>query len=397
MHSSSVTLTTKREKEYEEILRVQEDIKSRYKLPEKVTKNLEKRNSKFKHDYGISDEEMRMNSISWDKLTSKMKDDIMLSIIIPVYNTEPYLEKCLKSVLEEIPPKTEVIIINDGTPDHSEEIIKRFEKEYPTIIKYFKKKNGGLSHTKNYGLEKAKGKYIGFLDSDDSVKHNMFSCMLKKAVLENADIVYCDVELTYEDGSYRFVSSTNPDDEDELMKCIDTPLMPASWSKIVKKELFKDLTYPVGYNNEDIAVSPILFARSKKTETIPSAFYKYFQRTGSIQNSGFSEKRFVAFHTAKLCFERAKEFDKETQEKIKGTVYTHQLFALLFYLIVEEKDKTKRWEFIHKFQEDINQFEGYENNKYLIEFVKIHNRSKIFDLLKNSDEKRIDFYLKTGF
>lgn len=396
MHSSSVTLTTKREKEYEEICCVQDDIMKHFKLATKVLDRIEERRIKFKTNYGFSDEEIELNNISWDKMKKKMSDKTMLSIIIPVYNTEPYLEKCLNSVLENLPPKTELVIVNDGSPDNSENIIKGFVDKYPNIIKYFKKKNGGLSSAKNFGIEKANGKYIGFLDSDDYVKNNMFDCMLKKAIMDDADIVYCDVELVYEDGSSRFMSSSNVDVTDSLMQCLDNPLMPASWSKIVKKNLFKGLDYPVGYNNEDIAVSPILFARSMNTKTVPSAFYKYYQRSGSIQNSGFSEKRFVAFKTAHICFERAKEFDEDVQLKIKGVIYSHQLFSLLLLLIMKEKNYQTRLEFIRKFKKEINTFDDYQDNPYLIEYIKGYNREKLIYMLKHSSEKRIDLYLKTG-
>lgn len=398
MHSSSVTLTTKREKEYEEICRIQNDIMSRHKLDKEVKENVFARREKFRFDYGFCEDELELAKIDLKDILKKkkIKDDILLSVIIPVYNTEPFLEKCLNSVIKAIPEKTEVIIINDGTPDNSEKIIKKFAKEYKDIIKYHKKKNGGLSDTKNYGLAHAKGKYIGFVDSDDYIKENMFSCMLKKALLDNADMVYCDVEMVYEDGSYRYVKSTNYDEKDKLYKHLDTSLMPASWSKIVKKELFKGLDYPKGYNNEDVAVSPILFARSKQISKVDTPFYKYFQRTGSIQNSGFNEKRFVVFYTANLCFERAKEFDNKTQEKIKGCIYTHQLFGLLFYLITEEKNKKKRLSYLERFAKEINKFEDYDKNSYLIKYVKLHNRLKVFKYLKEEKIKRLDFYLKTG-
>ena len=396
MHSSSVTLTTTREKEYEEICRIQDDIFSRYKTSEEANNKVEYRRYKIRTTYGFSEEELALEKINLKELIKKKKleKEILLSIIVPVYNTEPYLEKCLNSIVEDVPENTEIIIINDGSPDNSEKIIKKFEKEYKDIIKYYKKENGGLSHTKNYGLSKARGKYIGFVDSDDYIKPNMFKTMIKGALVENADVVYCDVELVYEDGSNRINLTTNPNRDDELMSHLDTSLMPASWSKIVKKELFEGLDYPVKMNNEDIAVSPILFARSKKTYKIPTPFYKYFQRTGSIQNSGFSEKRFVAFKTAKICFDRAKEFDENTQEKIKGTIYTHQLLALLLCLIIAEKGRKKRLGFIETFVDEMNKFSDFATNKYVIEYLESYNKLKLLKLIKNREIKKIDLFLQ---
>lgn len=396
MQSNSVTLTTKREKEYEEICSIQSDIINNYNLSKNMKQRLEDRKKSFRNSFGFCKEELELSKINLKDILSnkKIDDEVLLSIIIPVYNTELYLEKCLNSVLKSVPIKTEIIIINDGTKDNSEDIIKKYEKKYPAIIRYYKKQNGGLSHTKNYGLEKAKGKYIGFVDSDDYIKEDMFDVMLKKALIENADIVYCDVEMVYEDGSHRYVSSSDDLEKDELMKNINTPLMPASWSKIVKRELFKGLTYPNGYNNEDIAVSPILFGRSKKTYKIETPFYKYLQRSGSIQNSSFSETRFVAFYTAKLCFDRAKEFSKIKQEKIKGTIYTHQLLALLIYPIMDIKDNKQRRKLISDFCEQMKQFDDYKTNKYVIDYVNGLGLNSLLDLIEECNISKIECLIK---
>lgn len=392
MQSNSVTLTTKREKEYEEICSIQSDIIKNYHLTKEMKERLEERKAMFRHNFGFCEDEMYLEKQDFEKIKKKNKinDEILLSIIIPVYNTEKYLEKCLNSVIKSIPTNTEIIIVNDGSTDNSNIIIEEFKKEYPEIIKYFKKPNGGLSHTKNYGISKSKGRYIGFVDSDDYVKDDMFDVMLKKALIEDADIVYCDVEMVYEDGSYRYVCSSDESIKDSFMKNINTPLMPASWSKIVKRKLFDGLTYPEGYNNEDIAVSPILFGRSNKTCKIETPFYKYLQRTGSIQNSEFNQKRFVAFYTSKLCFERAKEFSKSKQEKIKGTVYTHQLLALLIYPIMDVKDKNTRKSLMQEFCKNMNEFNDYENNKFVIKYINDLNLNGLLELIRERKINKIE-------
>ena len=315
-----------------------------------------------------------------------MQNNIDLSIIVPVYGTEKYIRKCLDSILNNIPDNTEVLIINDGTKDNSEKIILEFEARYKDIIRYFKKENGGLSHTKNYGLERANGKYITFVDSDDYVDSNMHKDMLSSALKENADIVYCDVEQVYEDNTCAMlVRCTNNARNTDFFKAIDTPLMAASWNKIVKKKLFDNLDYPVGLNNEDVAVTPILFGRAKKIIKINRPYYKYLQRNGSIQNSGFSNKRFVIFKTAHICFERSKEFNKELQEEIKGSIYTHQILALLLFPINDVRDNT-RLPLIEEICELLNK-EGKDffENKYVIEYVKMLKFEKILNLIKNNE------------
>lgn len=321
-----------------------------------------------------------------------MNKDVLLSIVIPVYNTEPYLKKCLDSVLEKIPEHTEIIVVNDGSPDNSDEILKEYAKNYKGIIRYYKKENGGLSHTKNYGLKHAKGKYITFVDSDDWIDPNMHREMLKKALKEDADIVYCDVEMVYENGKTRYIECTTKRYKEKLMQVMDNPLMAASWNKIVKKSLYQKLEYPVGMNNEDIAVTPILFARAKKICKINKAFYKYLQRSGSIQNSGFTSKRFVAIDSAKLCMEAAQEFPKKIQEQIQGAIYTHQLLALLIYPISFEP-KEKRLQLILEFCTRMSVLQPYgdmKDNHYIVDYLSERHCMNLLEYIPEFNVSKIN-------
>lgn len=267
--------------------------------------------------------------------------NVKLSIIIPVYNTQIYLEKCLESVInavEGIEDKVEALIINDGSTDQSGEIIRRYCEKYSGWMRYYDKPNGGLSDVKNYGLERANGEYIIFLDSDDYIDSAMYKKMLKKAEEENADVVVCDIKLVYDNGADEQIwPCTVSAREDTFSQVIDMSMMPASWNKIVKRELYNGLSFPVGLNNEDVAVTPIVLARANKIAIVNDVYYNYYQRSGSIQNSSFSEKRFVILKTTKLCFERLEGIDALKIEKIKGSLYMHQVLSLAYYLIRVEK------------------------------------------------------------
>ena len=98
---------------------------------------------------------------------------IDVSVIVPVYNVEKYLDKCLDSIVNQTFNNYEIIIINDGAPDNSEAIIKKYLKKYPQKIKYYKKENGGLSDARNMGILKSSGKYLMFVDSDDYIAEDM--------------------------------------------------------------------------------------------------------------------------------------------------------------------------------------------------------------------------------
>lgn len=304
-------------------------------------------------------------------------NNVKLSIIVPVYNTSAYLEKCLKSIADAVcivKDKIEVLIINDGSTDCSQELIDRFCDAYPQYFIAFYKKNGGLSDVKNYGLEQAKGEYVIFLDSDDYVDKNIYLEMLQMADEEDADVVVCDIRLVYDDIKKNQVwPCAIKSREDVFSQVIDMTMMPASWNKLVKKKLYEGMTFPVGKNNEDVAVTPIVLGRAKKICVLEKPFYNYYQRTGSIQNSSFSEKRFVILETAKLCDERIEELDEEKQEKIRGSVYLHQILSLAFYPIREEK-LARRYHLLKTYMRQVNElFPQLWNNFEIKEFVKWGN------------------------
>ena len=268
--------------------------------------------------------------------------EIKLSIIVPVYNMQAYLHRCLDSVItavERVEEKVEVLIINDGSTDRSGAIIAEYCKKCP-YMQQFDKKNGGLSDVKNFGLLHAKGEYVIFLDSDDYVDPQIYKLMLDKAKEEEADVVVCDIQLTYDDAEKNTVFPCAIQSRAGVFaQVMDMTMMPASWNKIVKKELYRDLSFPVGKNNEDVAVTPIILARAKKIAVVDKVLYMYYQRTGSIQNSSFDERRFVILDTAHLCIERLdkENIPNEKEEIIKGSVYLHQVLSLALYPIRREK------------------------------------------------------------
>lgn len=285
---------------------------------------------------------------------------------------EKYLNRCLDSVvaaIEKLEDSVEVLIINDGSTDSSAEIIGEYCIQH-TYMTQYDKPNGGLSDVKNYGLARAKGEYIIFLDSDDYIDSDMYKEMLEKQKEENADVVVCDIQLTYDNPEQNIACPCAvPSRQGIFNQVIDMTMMPASWNKIVKRELYDGLIFPVGKNNEDVAVTPIILGRAKKIAVVPKPFYKYYQRTGSIQNSAFNEKRFVILDTAKMCVERIQELDKEKQELIKGSVYLHQVLAIAMYPIRREKFGS-RYSLLKKYMSRLEElFPDIWDNFEIKEFV----------------------------
>ena len=298
-----------------------------------------------------------------------MSNSVELSVIIPVYGTEKYIDACLISALKATEGlNAEIVVINDGTKDNAGVIAQRYETENPGRIVYFEKENGGLSDTKNYGLERARGEFVTFLDSDDYIEPDMYREMLEKARDEQADCVVCDMVYDYEGKNETSYQRCKCGREEIYHSLIDTVLMASSCNKIMKKELLKGLTFPVGKNNEDIAVTPIAMGRSKNLAYVPKGFYHYVQRDGSIQNSSFSKKRFVILDVCEMTLERAKELPQDRYEKLKGALYVYQVLAIPFWRIRKEKFKA-RYSLLKEYMERVDKlFPDFHDNEEIREY-----------------------------
>lgn len=260
-----------------------------------------------------------------------------LSVIIPVYGTEKYISKCLDSAIRAIQGiDAEILIINDGTKDNAGEIAQTYASAYQNQIRYFVKENGGLADTKNYGLARAQGEFVTFLDSDDYVEPDIYSEMLYAAYAEEADCVVCDIIREDQNQSWTIYDKCAAGRDDLFYSLIDTPLMASSCNKIIKKSLLEGLYFPVGMNNEDITVTPIAMGLCQKLAYVPKGMYHYVQRDTSIQNTQFSEKRFVVIDAVQTALERADALPEVRREQLKGSLYVFQIIAVALYLIRRE-------------------------------------------------------------
>ena len=209
-----------------------------------------------------------------------------VSVIVPVYNVEPYLDKCLNTLVNQTLKKIEIIIVNDGSKDNSEKIIEKYLKKYPEKIKYIKKANGGLSSARNEGLKYASGEYIGFVDSDDYVSLNTFNLMYKKAKEKNFDLVICNLNYVYESKTKMVLAGLDKDleKEDEVKKNI-VFLYPAVWNKLYKKEILDSLKFKEGIWYEDVEFNFRVYPRVKSIGYVDKPLIQYVQRESSISKT----------------------------------------------------------------------------------------------------------------
>lgn len=223
---------------------------------------------------------------------------IKISVIIPVYNVEKYLYDCLYSVVNQTHKNLEIIIVNDGSTDNSQQIIDEFARK-DNRIKAFVKKNRGLSSARNYGLTQATGDYIAFVDSDDFIELDMYESMITSA--DDIDIYMCghylydNIELINGTYHYDVRSFTKTEAVREL--CKNTVIESHAWDKLFKKELFDKIKFPEGRNYEDIFIMHKLFLKANTFLHINSPKYYYRQREGSIIKTK-SEKNYHDFFDA---------------------------------------------------------------------------------------------------
>ena len=210
-----------------------------------------------------------------------------ISVIVPVYNTEKYLEKCLDSLVNQTMNNIEIIVVNDGSIDHSEDIIKKYEEKYKNMIKYYKKENGGLSSARNYGISKAKGKYITFVDSDDYLDINLFS-KLEKYIQKDIDLIKYKTIKIYENKKQEkfegpvFEQKNGQEAFDELYSK-DVLLEPA-WLYLYKREFWNknNFKYKVNTYHEDFGLTPLIIVKSESVVSTNIYGYYYMQRQNSI-------------------------------------------------------------------------------------------------------------------
>ena len=213
----------------------------------------------------------------------------LISVIVPVYKVEEYLNRCVDSIINQTYKNLEIILVDDGSPDNCGKICDDYAK-HDKRIKVIHKKNGGLSDARNAGLSVAKGKYIGFVDSDDYISENMYEILYKELVKNKADISICKYiyfkniipEFTTD---YEITSYTNIEAILELIKIKQRKIQDYAWNKLYKRKLFKKIRYPKNFVFEDIGTTYLLFYEAKKIINIDCILYAYYDNSNSITSN----------------------------------------------------------------------------------------------------------------
>jgi len=238
----------------------------------------------------------------------------MISVIVPVYNVEPYLRKCLNSILAQTYRDLEILVIDDGSTDGSGRICDEYG-EKDNRIKVFHTENKGLSCARNLGLDNANGDWIGFVDSDDWIEPDMYELLLRKAEETGANIIACGCYTEFKSSTICHQASQKIVNNTEAVEdLINGKIRTQVWNKIFHSTVFKNIRFPNGRVYEDIATTYKLIMNTTVVG-IPSLSYHYIQRGGSISQSHNKENLNDYWVAHRQRYEDLKDFVDENTEK----------------------------------------------------------------------------------
>jgi glycosyltransferase involved in cell wall biosynthesis len=292
---------------------------------------------------------------------------VAVSIVVPVYNVEKYLIRCLESLVnQQFDKDYEIICVNDGSTDSSELVLKYFAQKYKNL-KIISQENKGLSEARNEGMKHAQGKYTLFVDSDDFIAANALQLLYDYAEKHNSDVVIFDIHMGKDDltvtQTTRWQNIIDKYGENSFNIHTADPFIyrfvpVAAWNKLYRTDLIKDLKFIKGITREDVPYWTLVYSKAQRVNYLPLALYFYVNdRQNSISNND-DEKVFDIF----TAFEAAKQslMDCNCYEKLKYVHWAH--FASNLFIIANRINGNLKEKFIQKIKEldidiDIDEFD----------------------------------------
>lgn len=289
---------------------------------------------------------------------------VKVSIIVPFYNVEKYIEKCLTSLVNQTLEEIEIILVNDGSKDESIKVAKDFEQKYPAKIRYYEKPNGGLGDARNFGIKFAKGEYIAFLDSDDYVEPTMYEEMYEMAIKEKSDMVECDFWWEYPNKKKDDRGVEYKNQNDMLLKA-----RVVAWNKLIKKDIYEkhpEARFAVGLRYEDVEGFYKILPYINKVSFIRKPFIHYVQRNNSISNTQNkkNEEMFIVLDNV-LNYYKEKNIYEKFEKELEYT-YTRYLLCSSLKRISKIQEKQIRKDLLEKTWNELNtKFPDWKKNKIL--------------------------------
>lgn len=252
----------------------------------------------------------------------------LISVIVPVYKAEPYLERCINSIRNQTYTNLEIVLVDDGSPDRCGEMCDAFAAE-DSRIRVVHKKNGGSSSARNVGLDVVSGNYVGFVDSDDWIEQNMYERLLELLQTHQAEIAACGIRCDSVDGkaiSYFYRATQPPEEicvfnrEEAVLELIHARRISNSFcDKLFHAQVLKQMRFPVGMVSEDFDLMPSCIISVNKVVFDSSPMYHYIMTTDSNTRGKFKASRFTQSNVSRkhICFyeEKFPQFSHVAQAK----------------------------------------------------------------------------------
>lgn len=293
----------------------------------------------------------------------------LISIIVPVYNAEKYLSRCIESILNQTYKNIQLIIINDGSTDKSLEIIEKYAANDNRIV-LVDKENTGVSDSRNRGLDIATGEYIGFVDADDYVESEMYEILYQEILSDEADICCCGYQQKFADYRYDIaideklvLNGTEAIISQYLRQDIRNGIFDGNWNKLFKKKCIENIRYENIKHGEDILFQYKAFLNCDKMVCIPNLLYHYVSNENSATNMEFNKNKLSIIDVAR----EIKEITIARYPHLEELAYAFNLtwnIALLqdYY---DGKINTNIKSVVENIREDfINNRKKYWGNKY---------------------------------
>lgn len=237
----------------------------------------------------------------------------MISVIVPVYNVEKYLERCVKSIAAQTYKDLEILLIDDGSTDKSGKMCDDFQQT-DSRIKAFHKQNGGLSDARNYGIEHSAGEFISFVDSDDYIDEKMLETLHRLITENDADLAVCsamDVFEGKEVTQVKEIKEFNLNKVESYKYMLRGDGIPSACNKLYKRQTVGDVRFPVGKLYEDGFFTPQILKRVEKTAVTSKPMYYYFRRADSITTKPFRKGDLDVIEAYDKCVKQVKELCPE--------------------------------------------------------------------------------------
>ena len=286
-----------------------------------------------------------------------MKD--LISVIIPVYKVEEYINRCIDSVINQTYKNLEIILVDDGSPDGCPKICDEYAKK-DSRIRVIHKQNGGLSDARNVGIDNANGKYITFIDSDDWIPIDSINILYKNLINTKSEIssgclleVFSDNRKNYSNNDYEVYSKIEGLKNLFLLHDISN----SASGKIYDISLFDNIRYPVGKLYEDLGTTYKLFAKCKNVVSTKKIVYYYFQNSQSIMHKSYSSKRLQSldfmYEQKKFIIDNLPEIEDYVDFRI-----FYECVLILNDMPYSSKDRVKLKHIIKKYRNEILKIEG---------------------------------------